>query len=89
MTGTQIHKIFQIAVAFATIGCLGVFGYENYIGSQCNQTFNERAASNQAQLDAVQLRKDKILSREKSLQSRSGEFIKKLGGPDGGQGSKQ
>jgi hypothetical protein len=85
MTGTQIYRILQTVMAFATIGWLGVFGYANYVGSQCNQAFNKRAASNQAQLNTVELRKDKILSREKSLQSRSGELIKKLDGPDSGQ----
>jgi hypothetical protein len=88
MTGTH-YTIFQTVMAFATIGWLAAFGCENYIGSQCNQTFSERAASNQAHLYTVELRNDKILSREKSLQSRSGEFIKKLDGPDSGQGSKQ
>ena len=88
MTGIR-YAIFQAVMVVATIGCLGVFGYENYIGSQCNQAVTERAASIQARLDTARPRIDKIHSREKNLQSRSGEIIKNLNGPDSGQGSKQ
>ena len=88
MTGIH-YAIFQTVMAVATIGCLGVFGYETYIGDQCSQVVTERAASIQAQLDTVQPRLDRIHSREKSLQSRSDEIIKNLDGPDSGQGSRQ
>jgi hypothetical protein len=86
MTGTP-YTISQAVLGLATIVSLGVFGYESYTGSQCNQTLNERAASIRAQVDTLQPRIDKIHLRQKSLQSRSGE--KKPDGPDSGQGGKQ
>jgi hypothetical protein len=88
MTGVH-YSLSQAVLGLVTIVCLGVFGYENYIGSQCNQTFDERAASSRAQVDTLQPRIDKILLRQKNLQSRSGEVIQKFDGPDSGQGIKQ
>jgi hypothetical protein len=75
MTGAP-YTVLQGVLALATMGFLGVFGYESYVGGQCNQTVSERVASNQAQLDTVQLRIDKIHARQESLKSRSGEPIK-------------
>jgi hypothetical protein len=88
MTGAP-YTVLQGVLAVATMVFLGVFGYESYVGGQCNQMVNERVASSQAQLDTVQRRIDKIHARQESLQARSGEPIKKFDGPDSGQGSKQ
>jgi hypothetical protein len=88
MTGAP-YTVLQGVLAVATMGFLGVFAYESYVGGQCNQTVNERVASSQAQLDTVQRRIDKIHSRQESLQARSGEPIQKFDGLGSGQGSKQ
>jgi len=88
MTGTQIYKVLQIAMAFAMIGWASAYGYETYQLNQCNQTVNEAVAANQARIANVQLRIEKVRSREASLQARSNDFIKKFNGPDGGQGTK-
>ncbi len=70
MTSPQIYKCLQSGFAAAMIVWAVAYGYANYQGNQCTQTFKTLSESNQARIKNVQARIDKIRTREERLQSR-------------------
>ena len=71
----------QLTLGIALIVWGITYGYQNYRGDQCSEAFDTLAASNQARIDNVQARLDRIRTREAALQARAGEVAKKLNGP--------
>jgi hypothetical protein len=81
MTRSLIYPTLQILSGAAMI-CWGVaYGYENYRGDQCTESFNQLSDSNQARISDLQARIDKVRAREASLQARTNELIKGVNSP--------
>ncbi len=88
MTSDQTYKIFQVLCAVATIGWAAAYGYENYRGGECTETFKTVAESNQTRIKSVQDRIERVRVREQNLQARTGELIKRFSPADGSAGTK-
>ena len=78
MTSSLVYKILQILSGVAMIAWGVVYGYENYRGDQCTESFNQLLESNQIRITDLQARIDKVRVREASLQARTNELIKSV-----------
>jgi hypothetical protein len=84
VTSSLTFKILQILTGLAMIGWGVVYGYENYRGDRCIESFNQLSESNQVRITDMQARIDKVRAREASLQARTNQLIKGVNTPDGG-----
>jgi hypothetical protein len=84
MTSSLTYRALQILSAFLVIGWAVAYGYENHLGNQCIESFNQLSESNQIRLKDLQARIDKVRAREASLQARTNELIKSVNTPDPG-----
>jgi hypothetical protein len=84
MTSSLMFKILQVLSGLAMIGWGVAYGYENYRGDRCSESFNELSASTQMRITDLQARIERVRVREASLQARTNELIKSVNTPDAG-----
>jgi hypothetical protein len=84
MTSSLTFKILQILSGVVMIGWGVAYGYENYRGDRCTESFNQLFESNQLRITDLQARIDKVRAREASLQARANQLIKDVNTPDAG-----
>jgi hypothetical protein len=89
MTSSLIFRALAILFGVAIIGLAVASLYENHLGNQCTETFDQLSDSNQARLRDLQARIDKVRTRQANLQARSNELIKSINTPDAGAGTKK
>jgi hypothetical protein len=81
---SAVYSIFQLVLAFALIGWGIAYGYANYQGDDCTETFNALSASNQARVNSVQIRIHQDGARVEELQARARQVTKGFNGTEQG-----